>query len=277
MQRCWIGRLAGLAALALTAACQSSAGAPPKPIATIEPASGPKAPRPAAAKPAAQPIPIDWAAAPDCLATLRLLQEAALRDRLAKAAAPLVSVLVPGAPGFEGWLEPKPLQVVADLPLPVYPRGTAEAEAAPCAIEIQPAQDVRSEHRLVGSESVSSVMQSGVRTEHNPDYDVARAGLRHAERNSRTSDVKVMRVGDPMLDLIGVVVGGVLNGFGLFEGRHQVDEALAELADTPRSIERPVYRPYQFERTTLRARKEAVIPLTLHDREHRQVWHAELR
>jgi hypothetical protein len=52
---------------------------------------------------------------------------------------------------------------------------------------------------------------------------------------------------------------------------------MLELTSTPRSRDRPLYRAYEFEQTTVLAGKEAIIPLALLDRGSGQVWRAELR
>ena len=50
-----------------------------------------------------------------------------------------------------------------------------------------------------------------------------------------------------------------------------------ELTSTPRSRDRPIYRAYEFEQTTVLAGKEATIPIALLDRVSGRVWRAELR
>jgi S1-C subfamily serine protease len=262
-------RLHGIAlgALALTTACQGSDALPTGASRAIEPAAGPKADRPAAQ-------PVDWAQAGDCLEQLRVLQAAIERGTLAEGDRPPVALLVPERGPLERWLEPDDEMVVADLPLIMDP---ARAARASCTLEILPAQDVRAEIREVGREEVLSLLQTGVRTERNPEYDVAAARVRQAEREMRDDGPKLLRVGDPMLDLIGIMVGGVLSGFGQIGDHQDVDAALAELANTPRSTERPVHRPYEFERTVLRGWREASFPVELVDRQRGQAWRAELR
>ena len=256
-----------LGAMALSAACQGSDSLPTGARPAVEPAAGPNAGRPAAQ-------PIDWAQAGNCLEQLRLLQTAIERGTLAEGDRPPVAVLAPERGPLERWLEPDTEALVTDLPLLTDP---AKAASAACTLEILPAQDLQAEIREVGREEVLSLLQTGVRTERNPEYDVAAARLRQAERELRDDGPKLLRVGDPMLDLIGVVVGGVLSGFGQIGDQQEVDAALAELTKTPRSTERPVYRPYEFERTVLRGWREASFPVKLVDRQHGRAWQAELR
>lgn len=56
-----------------------------------------------------------------------------------------------------------------------------------------------------------------------------------------------------------------------------MDEALTALKETPRSRDRPVYSAYEFERSTVRAGKEATIPIALRDLRRGQIWRTQLR
>ena len=219
--------------------------------------------------------PIDWAAAGDCLGQLRLLHAAAGQGRLDDSQEPPFAVLL-GAPTTSlEWIQAPDVPVVADLPLESYENHAAALAAAPCLLLVEPARDVRAAHRVVDFEDVASVYQSSVRSEKNPDYDAAQARLRDAERGTSKSGPGVLRVGDPMLDLVGIVVGGVITAFGDI-GQDGLDGALAELKETPRSRDRPVYRAYEFERSTVRAGKEAVIPIGLRDLRSGRTWRTQL-
>ena len=67
--------------------------------------------------------------------------------------------------------------------------------------------DLRAAHRVIDFQNVASLYQTGVRTERNPDYDAAQASLKEAQRESKRRGLSVLQVGDPMLDLIGMLVG----------------------------------------------------------------------
>jgi hypothetical protein len=101
--------------------------------------------------------------------------------------------------------------------------------------------------------------------------------LRNAERQTKARWPSILKVGDPLLDLVGIVVGGVIAAFGEVGGDDDLVEALAQLKETPRSHDHPVYRAYTFERSTVRAGKEAVIPLVLSDLTRGRVWRTNLR
>ena len=130
---------------------------------------------------------------------------------------------------------------------------------------------------MVDFHTVASEYQSAVRSEKNPDYDAAQARLKEAERETKRRGPSILRVGDPMLDLVGLVVGGVIAAFDQVGSNDDVGDALAALKETPRSRDRPVYRAYEFERSTVRAGKEATIGVALRDVRHARIWRSEVR
>lgn len=221
--------------------------------------------------------PIDWAGAGDCLAQLRLLHAAAVAGSLEERHQAPFAVLQGGSETGLEWIQAAGVPLVEDLPLLVYDNRGVAAAAAPCLLLIEPARELRTASRVIDFQDVASLYQSTVRTERNPEYDAARTRLREAERESKSSGPDLLRVGDPMLDLVGLVVGGVIGAFGQIGDNAEVDDALAELKETPRSRDRPIYRAYEFERSTVRAGKEAIIPVALQDVRRGHVWRSQVR
>ena len=86
-----------------------------------------------------------------------------------------------------------------------------------------------------------------------------------------------MKVGDPLVDLVGTLLGGALTGLGQWGSGDQLEEALDTLMATPPSIDHPVYKSYHFERARVRASREAVLPITLTDRRSRESWQVSLK
>jgi hypothetical protein len=268
-------RLEAFLAVTLAFALAGCQSAPPgaserAPTAAAAPAAAGDAPSDAAT------VPVDWSGAGDCLGQLRLLFAAAAHGRVDASQEPPFAVLSGAPAGGLEWVAAPTVPIVADLPLKSYADRGAAAAAASCLLVVEPARDLRAAHRVVDFEDVASVYQSSVRSERNPDYDAAQARLRDAERASKSGGPSILRVGDPLLDLIGLLAGGVIATFGHVTD-DDVGEALAELKETPRSRERPVYRAYEFQRSTVRAGKEATIPVALRDGRRGLVWRAELR
>jgi hypothetical protein len=221
--------------------------------------------------------PIDWAGAGDCLDQLRLVRTAAQSGHLDKAHAPPFAV-VRGTPTTSlDWVSAPTVPLVADVPLESYEDQAAAAAAAPCLLLVEQPSDLRAAHRVIDFQNVASLYQTGVRSERNPDYDVAQANLKEAQRESKRRGLSILQVGDPLLDLIGMLVGGVIATFDQFGSDGDLEAKLAALKETPRSQDRPVYRAYEFERSTVRAGKEATIPVALRDVKRDRIWRAQLR
>ena len=227
--------------------------------------------------PAGPTAPLDWASAGDCLGQLRLLHAAAAQGRLDAAHAPPFAVVSATPTTSLEWIRAPTVPLVLDLPLSSYEDQGAAAATAPCLLLVEQPSDLRAGHRVIDFQNVASLYQTGVRSEKNPDYDAAQARLREAERESRSGGPDILRVGDPMLDLVGLLVGGVIATFSHLGSGDDLDEALTALKETPRSRDRPVYRAYEFERSTVRAGKEATIPVVLRDLRRGHVWRTQLR
>jgi hypothetical protein len=271
-----LGARGGVVVLAaVLAACQA---APPDGASEAITTAAPAAATPRDDRSAAGSVaPIDWAGAGDCFAQLRLLHAAAAGGRLEKAHAPPFAVVQVTPTTSLEWVRAPTVPLVADLPLDSYQDQGAAATAAPCLLLVQQPGDVRTAHRVIDFQNVASLYQSGVRSEKNPDYDAAQARVREAERESKEGGLGVLRVGDPMLDLIGLLVGGVIATFDHLGSDDDLDDTLAALKATPRSRDRPVYRAYEFERSTVRAGKEATIPIALRDLKRGRTWRTQLR
>ncbi|MEM7022069.1 MAG: hypothetical protein AAF637_05685 [Pseudomonadota bacterium] len=211
---------------------------------------------------------IDWTSG-DCTDKLETLQHAAAAGPLGPdARAPFAVELVPAS---TDWLEGTPeLPVEVDLPL------EAEGREVPCLIRIGPPRDLAAAHRTIDVEDVRSAYQSGSRKQRNADYDALQAKHREAKANAK-GKYDIVETGDPLLDLVGTTVGGLIKGIDGRIRRQNVDQAAAALAATPRSLDQAVYRPYSFERFVVRAQKQAVVPVTLLDQQRRQLRATELR
>ena len=220
---------------------------------------------------------VDWSRGRDCLAKLELLQIALAQNQLTLEDSTPFVVAQPEPSADSDWLEAASPPIIADLPPHLVDGSPDNAGTKPCVLQLGLPQAQRGAHRALRYEEVASAYQSGVRSEKNPDYEIAQAQLRQAERDAKEGGVSILKVGDPLLDLVGLLVGGVIDGVSRSSSGDDLDQALAALADTPRSLDHPVYRPYHFERIAVAARREAIVPITLIDRDRGRTWQAELR
>ncbi len=208
---------------------------------------------------------IDWASASDCRSKLELLQQAMTS-------------------GHVETLEKTPFTLISDQNLSDWqgssqhaPGSVSDDPTKRCVIRLGRARGHKAEHRMLGRERIRSAYQSGSRMEKNPAYEAAQARLRQAERANKPGKSSIISVGDPLIDLIGMVVGGAITGIAQWGEGDPVEEAIENLMATPRSIEQPTYRPYQFERMRFRASREAVMPVIMTDRQLQQSWRISLK
>ena len=204
----------------------------------------------------------DWQEAEDCRGKLVLLQEGLIDGRIVDLDDTPFLLIEQDAGWSSSMLSSSSSEAVSSLR---------------CVIRVGGAIDRRSDHRLLDKERVRSRYQSGTRSEKNPAYEVAKARLRHAEKASKPGKSSIMKVGDPLIDLVGTVVGGALTGFGQWGAGDELEEALDTLMATPSSIEHPIYKSYQFELARVRASREATIPVTLTDRTLEKSWQTSLK
>ncbi|MGI9501245.1 MAG: hypothetical protein ACR2P3_14510 [Geminicoccaceae bacterium] len=259
----WIG--CRMLLLACLAACQPSEPMtqpkPAKPVATPELA--------AAAKP--PPAAIDWAKAGDCRGMLGLLKRGLDGGRIV-GLDDTPFLLIHDGPAAAGnrWSafgrRFDPVSDIASSPL-----------EARCILRVSVASARRSDHRVLNREQVRSRYQSGTRREKNPAYEVAKVRLRQAEKAAKPGKSSITKVGDPLIDLVGTLVGGALTGFGQWGAGDQLEEALDTMMATPPSIEHPKYRTYHFERARVRAGREATLSVNLTDRQLQRSWQASLK
>lgn len=214
---------------------------------------------------------IDWSGEEDCRGKLALLERA------------LSSGDIDG-------LEDTPFSLLDDRPA-LYSAGWSSGQvpgltqadgndaggAKPCVIRLGRIEGHQANHRVLGHERVRSSYQSGTHREKNPAYEAAQARLRQAERASKPGKSSIVSVGDPLIDLVGTLIGGAITGVSQWGEVDPVEEAIDALMATPRSIEQPVYKPYDFERTRIRVNREAVIPVVLTDRSKARRWRTSLR
>lgn len=216
---------------------------------------------------AAAPNGPNWHQAEDCRGKLVLLQQGLIDGRIVDLDdTPFVLLEQDAASADAEWL-PSALPSLSSETVP----------DTRCVIRVGRAIDRQSDHRLLDQERVRSRYQSGTKREKNPAYEVAKVRLRHAEKASKPGKSSIIKVGDPLVDLVGTVLGGALTGLGQWGAGDQLEEALDTLMATPRSIEHPIYKSYEFERARVRASREATIPVTLTDRMLQESWQTSLK
>ena len=236
-----------LSALIASAACT-----------TREPSMSPDtaAVAPAAGDDASAGGSIAWPEATECASLVREL--AALDRTVVRALDPMTAPLAVTSLGAAA------LAVSTDLPIPEV--SPADIAAAPCAILVgTPVNLPASADTILDRRTVHSAYPTGKKRRRNPDHQALERELAKVQRGA-ADDVDVIATGDPMLDLVGTVVGGVISGIGAAVKRSDVRAAETALAATPAFIEDPILRAYRFELVELEAERRLAVPIALYDR-----------
>jgi hypothetical protein len=212
-----------------------------------------------AIQPAAPPV--AWPTAAGCrelAAEIGRLPPAAAA-RLDPATAPLALAVRAG---------PTPLPpaeaVALDLPLP------PDDGSARCVLVVAPAPTVRAApRRPLAHEIVRSTYRVAGGGRPNPDYRRLQQELRRVDRSG---DLDFLATGDPGIDLIGLIAGGVLQGIdAALAGRAEAG-LRAALAATPPTLAEPRWEPYSFEVTTIEATRSGRLRVQLVDRTSDRAW-----
>ncbi len=228
---------------------------------SIEPAAG-------SASDATEPRPlVAWPPAASCADLVHELvaMDAASAHRLDGAASPLGAASV--APGT----------VVLRVDLPVPQVAVADLGSFDCALVVGPASPLpAAADRVLDQRTVQSSHRSGTRRGPNPEHHRLERELAAARRAGTSGDVSLLKTGDPMLDLIGTVAGGIIDGIDAFSADRDARRLETALAATPAFIDEPIEQPYSYTLSEIEAQRRAFVPIALHDRAAGTALHASV-
>jgi hypothetical protein len=171
-------------------------------------------------------------------------------------------------------LAPGAVAVTADLPVPdIAIAGLGGFECgliigAPVALPVGPDQ--------VGDQStIHSTYPAGTKRRNNPEYQRLERELA-ASRRAVADDADILRTGDPLLDLIGTVAGGIIGGIGAASANREARSLKAALDGTPAFIEDAILAPYQYTLREVEAERRFALPVALHDRPAGLSWQTSI-
>ncbi len=222
---------------------------------------------PAAAVPAeAAPVAIPWPSGDTCraiLAAATALPPVAQR-RLDPAAAPIAVAMIDGG----ALVPPDQTGLASEVPL-----AGGDPAAAPCLLLVERTSTTRWKPRkVVAHEIVRSTYRRGSQRVANPEHAALRRKIRELDDDQ---DDGIIATGDPTIDLIGLVAGGLLNGIGaIWRGRAE-GEARAAMAAMPSSFVEPVWEPYTYQLTTVETERAGQLRATLIERAQGLSWPLE--
>ena len=244
--------LSGLLPLPLLFACAGSA-----PVATSV-AALPEAVEPAAGPPSetvAGHAAAGWPHATSCSGLVAGLAELAPEAfaGLDPRTAPLALV---GGGSIEALVE-------RDLPIPLA--ASADAAPASCLLLLgEPAVLPTVADRVLDRRSVRSTYAEGSRRRRNPDHQALERDLAAAKREAK-GDFDVLVTGDPMLDLIGTLAGGLLDGLGRIDAGREIASLETALETTPAYLEETTEAAYRYQIVELEAERRSRLPVVLFD------------
>ena len=158
----------------------------------------------------------------------------------------------------------------SDFPLPVI--GRSEADAYPCLLLAQRVSEpVTETRRVLRSAKLRSTFPKGTRRTVNPERRKLEKAL-SAARWRREDNDEIASTGDPTLDLVGLVVGGVIDGVASFWKKDEIAELEAQLDEAPAFIEEPVLTPYSYKLTELDISRVTGLEVTIYDTERQLAW-----
>ena len=122
---------------------------------------------------------------------------------------------------------------------------------------------------------LTSTFPKGTRRTANPDRKLLEKKLAEARKDKRAdrkSGSGEVSTGDPVLDLVGLMAGGLISGItGYFE-TDEVAALEAELKATDAFIEEPLLTTYKYDLTELESRRTATLILALVDMRDGTGW-----
>ena len=171
-------------------------------------------------------------------------------------------------------LTPGAVAVTADLPIPdVAIAGLGGFECglvigAPGILTVAP-------DRVGDQLTIHSTYPAGTKRRLNPEHQRLERELA-ASRRGGADDADILRTGDPWLDLIGTVAGGIIGGIGAASANREARSLEAALNATPDFIEDAILAPYQYTLRDVEAERRFALPVALHDRATGQSWQTSI-
>lgn len=167
-------------------------------------------------------------------------------------------------------LYPLQIKVLGDLPIPHV--TVAALHDFECAVVIgSPVTLPAAADRLVAQRTLQSTYPTDTRRKRNPAHLQLERALAAARRDN-VDNGDVLRTGDPLLDLIGTVAGGIIGGIEATFSNREIRALEAQLGATPRYIEEALIATYEFEVSEFEAERRVAVPMRLHDRAAGIFW-----
>lgn len=137
------------------------------------------------------------------------------------------------------------------------------------AVFLLEVQNARLNREITSHEKVRSEYRSGTRTDPNPDYELAKVavtqaqlGVQQAAYRSASTDARYCQGAGCW----GKLIAQIANAAAEAAAEEKLQQAMTQLANTPMTIDKPIYSPYSFTKNRLSVKKETSIRLHVFDR-----------
>lgn len=151
-----------------------------------------------------------------------------------------------------------------ELAMPLVDRDSTSGHACILAIGRAEPQLPRSSRKVFRTVRLKSSFPRGMKKRANPEVRQIEKALSEARKDERARRKSAaVATGDPALDLLGHVAGGLIDGISAWFEPSEVEELEARLAATDPFIEEPLMSTYSYTLQELETRREATLRLAL--------------
>ena len=177
----------------------------------------------------------------------------------------------------EGQIE-FPTTVKVDLPVKIAKADLEGALTNPTAktadfLIVFDVALAKAKRRVTKAKKVKSKVLTGYEKEPNPDYDTAQIMTMQAQSNynsvqlqSSINSSQSNAYASPGAAIIGSLLQGLASGIATASAKKKLDQALLEMQNTPRYVEKPVYAGYNYEMATVKGTKTMTVHYYIIDR-----------
>lgn len=149
----------------------------------------------------------------------------------------------------------------------------ASLQLADCLLLVDRLQDEDVRIRPLGRMTVEAVRVTGMRRRTNPAWIELERELAAAKRAARDEGPRILRTGEPTVDLFGLMASAVLEVMGSVSGPEaRIAELEQRLRETPQTLDEEVTTPVPLVVDRYRVEKTADLPLVLFEPATGRAW-----
>jgi serine protease Do len=120
----------------------------------------------------------------------------------------------------------------------------------------------KSSRRVLGIKKTASKILTGYREEPNPSYNVAQNNVANMRLNVQNAAMSQMSADSQWcqgLGCLGKAIGQIAAGVARGKANDKLKSAMEELNSTPMTLKHEVFKKYQYDRATIKAKKKLTV------------------